>query len=203
MDVGSTASLKRTSMYPRGRIAIAPVLGVVATTDCIVVSKRNVPVKASEGVASLARVSAPAGMLIVCRPWLATGLLANENLIVFESTIDADAAAIPFTVKSATPTDAGTNASLSVTMYSDGTAVTTAPSAGVVVNTPSPREFTRVAALSRPPVTVLPVSEGSGSTEFRSAFLSAVTDSVGSTARASAAAPDTCGAAMLVPLREL
>ena len=49
---------------------------------------------------------------------------------------------------------------------------------------------------------VLPASDGIGSTVLRSASLSAITESVGSTANASTAAPETCGVAMLVPLKE-
>ena len=62
-------------------------------------------------------------------------------------------------------------------------------------------EETTSAALSRPPLAVLPTSEATGSTLSMSLLFSWATESDGSTASARAATPATCGVAILVPLK--
>jgi hypothetical protein len=64
---------------------------------------------------------------------------------------------------------------------------------------PSGAGAQKVATLRRPPVTVLPTSEGVGTAVERIALLMLAADEPGWYAAYSAAAPATCGEAMEVP----
>ena len=59
--------------------------------------------------------------------------------------------------------------------------------------------FTALKALIRPPVTVISVSEGNGSTAARIFSRNCSTDQFGCSERIRAITPATCGVAMLVP----
>ena len=139
---------------------------------------------------------------MTCWPSAVTGLAANSNLAVTGSTAVAVVAATPLTVRSVAASVAGSKAFLNVIVNVVGGPLTTLPTAGVVFVTVSPRARTSALALSRPPVTVLPARAGIGSAVVRSRFLRSVTESVGATDRASAAAPATWGDAILVPLSD-
>jgi hypothetical protein len=60
---------------------------------------------------------------------------------------------------------------------------------------------TTLAAFNRPPVMVFPLRLGIGSVLFRIVLFTAAVESAGDMPSSSAATPDTCGAAMDVPLR--
>jgi hypothetical protein len=114
-------------------------------------------------------------------------------------TIVAVVAATPLTVRSLAASEAAATASVNVIVNDVGAVVTTLSTTGFVLTTPKPRARTSELALSRPPVTVLPASAETGSVVESSRPLSSVAESVGATERARAAAPATCGDAMLVP----
>ena len=60
-----------------------------------------------------------------------------------------------------------------------------------------------LATSRRPPLVVLPVSDGTGSTPVSSACFTSATVAVGFSEKSNPAAPVTCGAAIEVPWRNL
>ena len=99
------------------------------------------------GISSEARRIAPAGISIVCKPCVVTGVLLKWKVIValpFDNV--SESAAIPFTVKSVGWTVDGSAGSLKLTTKSTGWVVITLLQAGSVVVTEKPTSSLSVKA---------------------------------------------------------